>query len=78
MEIWHCDFYRLNDPSEVNEIGVFDNINEKIILIEWPKFNHIFDFNPLIIEIEFGIKNNGRNFIFNLSPEWIERMKYLI
>ena len=78
LEIWHCDFYRLNDPSEVNEIGVFDNINEKIILIEWPKFNHIFDFNPLIIEIEFGIKNNGRNFVFNLSPEWIERMKYLI
>jgi len=76
LEIWHCDFYRLNHPQEVNEIGVFDNTNEKIILIEWPKFTDIFYLNPLIIEIEFGMKNNERSFNFTLSPEWDKRINF--
>ena len=78
LEIWHCDFYRLNDPQEINEIGVFDNLNEKIILIEWSKFSEIFNLNPLIIEIEFGMKNNERSFNFTLSPEWDKRINFSI
>ena len=28
-EIWHCDFYRLNDYEEVQEIGVFEDLKKK-------------------------------------------------
>jgi tRNA threonylcarbamoyladenosine biosynthesis protein TsaE len=28
-EIWHCDFYRLNEYDEVEEIGVFEDIKKK-------------------------------------------------
>ena len=28
-EIWHCDFYRLNEYEEVEEIGVFEDIKKK-------------------------------------------------
>ena len=66
----------MNHPQEVNEIGVFDNINQKIILIELPKFTDIFYLNPLIIEIEFGMKNNERSFNFTLSPEWDKRINF--
>ena len=76
LEIWHCDFYRLTDSSEIEEIGIFDNMNEKIIIIEWPKFDKIFNFNPLIIEIEFGKKINERNIVLKLSEEWKERVNF--
>lgn len=29
IEIWHCDFYRLNEFDEVEEIGVFEDIKKK-------------------------------------------------
>ena len=78
LEIWHCDFYRLADSTEIEEIGIFDNINEKIIIIEWPKFDEIFNFNPLIIQLEFGKKLNERNIIIELSNEWKKRINFLI
>ena len=78
LEIWHCDFYRLTDSSEIEEIGILDNMNEKIIIIEWPKFDQIFNFNPLIIELEFGKKINERNIFLKLSKEWKERINFLI
>ena len=28
-EIWHCDFYRLNNYEEVEEIGVFEDLKKK-------------------------------------------------
>jgi len=32
-EIWHCDFYRLNEYEEVEEIGVFEDIKKKLFLL---------------------------------------------
>ena len=60
-EIWHCDFYRINSFEEVDEIGVFEDLKKKIILLEWPKFNHeLSQFDPLNLNIEI-IKNNQSN-----------------
>ena len=28
-EIWHCDFYRINNFEEVEEIGVFEDLKKK-------------------------------------------------
>ncbi|MEP1767231.1 MAG: tRNA (adenosine(37)-N6)-threonylcarbamoyltransferase complex ATPase subunit type 1 TsaE [Sulfitobacter sp.] len=35
-EIWHADLYRLSDPSEIEELGLLDAIENAICLIEWP------------------------------------------
>ena len=29
-EIWHCDFYRINNFEEVKEIGVFEDLKKKL------------------------------------------------
>ena len=29
-EIWHCDFYRINNFEEVEEIGVFEDLKKKL------------------------------------------------
>lgn len=35
--IWHCDFYRLKDESELFELGLDDAFEQGITLIEWPE-----------------------------------------
>ncbi len=35
--IKHFDLYRLNNENDVNNIGLFENSDQSIILIEWPE-----------------------------------------
>ena len=35
-ELWHADLYRIEDPSELDELGLDDAFEEAICLIEWP------------------------------------------
>ena len=37
--IVHADLYRISDPREVDELGLFDR-DEAIVLIEWPEKAH--------------------------------------
>ena len=30
IEIWHCDFYRIENFSEVEEIGIFEDLKKKL------------------------------------------------
>ena len=83
IEIWHCDFYRINNFEEVEEIGVFEDLKKKIILLEWPKFNlEIKNLDPLNITISFigRGENNCSNFrkisLFG-SVNWLNRTKEL-
>ena len=84
IEIWHCDFYRINCFEEVEEIGVFEDLKDKIILLEWPKFkDQIKFFNPLNIFIDIAYneqKNiiNSRKVSFNGSNEWMARIDNII
>jgi tRNA threonylcarbamoyl adenosine modification protein YjeE len=36
-EIWHFDFYRLENPYEVYEIGLEEALTSAVSLIEWPE-----------------------------------------
>jgi tRNA threonylcarbamoyladenosine biosynthesis protein TsaE len=36
VEIWHADLYRLSDPSEIEELGLSEAMEQAICLIEWP------------------------------------------
>jgi len=33
---WHVDLYRLNDPSELAELGL-DAADDAVLLVEWPE-----------------------------------------
>jgi tRNA threonylcarbamoyladenosine biosynthesis protein TsaE len=43
-EIWHADLYRLSDPSETEELGLTDAMENAICLIEWP--DRLADLRP--------------------------------
>ena len=36
-EVWHVDLYRIEDPSEVLELGLEEAFADAISLIEWPE-----------------------------------------
>ncbi|WP_037371802.1 tRNA (adenosine(37)-N6)-threonylcarbamoyltransferase complex ATPase subunit type 1 TsaE [Salipiger mucosus] len=35
-EVWHADLYRLGDPDQVEELGLFEAFETAICLVEWP------------------------------------------
>ena len=37
LKIAHCDFYRIENPAEVDELGLEDALKEGAILVEWPQ-----------------------------------------
>ena len=34
--VWHADLYRIDDPSELDEIGL-DGAADGVLLVEWPE-----------------------------------------
>jgi tRNA threonylcarbamoyladenosine biosynthesis protein TsaE len=37
FELWHCDMYRLETPSDAYELGLFDAFEDAVCVIEWPE-----------------------------------------
>ena len=35
--VWHADLYRIEDPSELAEIGLDSTGAETVLLVEWPE-----------------------------------------
>jgi tRNA threonylcarbamoyladenosine biosynthesis protein TsaE len=34
--VWHVDLYRIEDPSELDELGL-DSAGDAVLLVEWPE-----------------------------------------
>ena len=34
--VWHVDLYRIEDPSEIEELGL-DSATDAVLLVEWPE-----------------------------------------
>ena len=66
----HCDLYRLNSYDEVLELGILDNIDKKILLVEWPNFLEKIIKDPIIFKINFGKTNCERDVIINLPKNF--------
>ena len=56
FKILHFDLYRLRDKDEINNLGIFEDRNDSLILIEWPELiiNEISNF----IKLDFKYSNN--------------------
>ena len=67
--IEHYDLYRLKNENEIKNIGLFENLEESIIIVEWPELikdkptNRIdlfFEYNKDMSERILTIKTSGR------------------
>jgi len=69
FKIKHYDLYRLKNDNDIKNIGLFEDLDQTITLIEWPELikekpsNRIdlfFEYSENMIERSLIIKTNGR------------------
>lgn len=70
----HADFYRLDDPSEIEELGLEDYREGAVLLAEWPDKAGGFANEPACLSITLEIMDEGRRAIVEGGADWLERM----
>ena len=79
-EIWHADLYRLNDSSEIIELGLSEAFETAICLVEWP--DRLGDMAPqdaVLLEFETGEDEDHRKLTVTWqSGNWAQRLRGLL
>ena len=70
----HADFYRLDRPEEVEELGLDDYRLGAALLAEWPDNAGGFAGEPGCLAIALEIHGNGRRAIVEPGADWVGRL----
>ncbi|NKB43460.1 MAG: tRNA (adenosine(37)-N6)-threonylcarbamoyltransferase complex ATPase subunit type 1 TsaE [Alphaproteobacteria bacterium] len=77
--IWHFDFYRIDTPQDVEELGLDDALAGGISVIEWPERATAWLPNErLDIILANSEKEDARTATLSASPQWASRMETLL
>jgi tRNA threonylcarbamoyladenosine biosynthesis protein TsaE len=78
LPVVHADFYRLEDPSELIEIGLDDYREGAVLLAEWPDHAGGFAHEPGCLSISLELVGesgaDGRIAIAVGGADWVGRM----
>jgi tRNA threonylcarbamoyladenosine biosynthesis protein TsaE len=78
MPVVHADFYRLDDPSELAELGLDDYRDGAVLLAEWPDHAGGFDHEAGCLTIKLlpvgESGEGGRIAIARGGADWVGRM----
>lgn len=67
--VWHADLYRIDDPSEIDELGL-DMANDGLLLVEWPDRAGSGAF-PSALRLAFDFAPDGaRSLTADVPPPW--------
>ena len=66
----HADFYRLDDPSEVAELGLDDYRDGAALIAEWPERAGGFDYEPTCLAVALEVVGDGRRAIVKPGAAW--------
>lgn len=72
--IVHADFYRLEDPAEVLELGLDDYREGAALIAEWPEKAGGFSHEPTCLSIELEIVGQSRRANVQGGREWLDRL----
>lgn len=76
LPLVHADFYRLDDPSEVEELGLDDYRHGAALLAEWPEHAGGFAHEPGCLSITLESTEKGRKAIVSPGADWLERLSW--
>ena len=68
--IMHYDLYRLKKKGEVEQLGIFDNSQKTIKIVEWPNLIKARLRNKLEIYLEYTKNNNSRKIKIKGFGKW--------
>jgi tRNA threonylcarbamoyladenosine biosynthesis protein TsaE len=74
LPLVHADFYRIERPGEVEEIGLDDYRNGAALLAEWPERVGGFAHEPACLQIALETAETGRRAIAQGGADWLGRM----
>ena len=74
LPIVHADFYRLDDPAEIRELGLDDYREGAALIAEWPDKAGGFAHEQQCLSIKLEIADQGRKAIVEGGPAWQSRM----
>ena len=72
--IIHADFYRLEDPSEVLELGLDDYRDGAALIAEWPEKAGGFAHEPACLAIRLEVVGQSRRANVQGGREWLDRL----
>lgn len=71
--IWHCDLYRLEDSSELEELGLDTALEDGVLLVEWPERAGAFAWpQALRLTLDFA-GGDSRSLTWVVPPAWEKR-----
>ena len=73
LPLVHADFYRLEDPGEVEELGLDDYREGAALLAEWPDHAGGFGHEPRCLSIELEKVGDGREAVVTPGTSWQSR-----
>jgi len=78
VPVVHADFYRLQDPAELVEIGLDDYRDGAVLLAEWPDHAGGFEREPGCLSISLELVGesgvDGRIAIARGGADWVGRL----
>lgn len=74
LPLVHADFYRLEDPAELEELGLDDYREGAVLLAEWPEQAGGFAHEPACLSIRLEPAERGRIAIVEPGPDWLGRL----
>ena len=64
----HMDLYRIENKEEINNLGLFEYLDNKFIIIEWPELiMNDLDINQSILKIDFIDTDKRKINLINIS-----------
>lgn len=73
MAVAHVDLYRLDDPDEVEELGLDDYLGDGVLIVEWPERMGARLW-PFALILDLAIEGDGsRRLTATIPPSWKDR-----
>ena len=67
--VWHVDLYRIEEPSEIDELGL-DSAVDAVLLVEWPERAGA-DAWPEALGLSLDFAQDGERILTaNVPPSW--------
>tara|TARA_B100000767_G_C19716697_1_gene515295 strand:+ start:372 stop:827 length:456 start_codon:yes stop_codon:yes gene_type:complete len=72
MKIMHYDLYRLKNKKEIQQLGIFDNDQLTVKIIEWPELINKNIIDKIELKFEYAINEHERNLSLKGYGKWAE------
>ena len=76
LNVVHADFYRLDDPRELEELGLDDYRQNAALIAEWPENAGGFAHEAACLSITMEAVDGAHRALVEAGVDWLERMAW--